>query len=54
MEITPLDSQTFTALLTYVAGASALAVSAVLGIQAAQFAPALVGKFIGLVRRRNI
>lgn len=54
MEITALSADTFTALLTYVAGASGLATAAVLGIQAATFAPALVGKFIGLVRRKNV
>jgi hypothetical protein len=54
VEITPMDPTTFTALLSYVAAASALAVAAVLGIQAAQFAPLLVGKFVALVRRRNV
>ncbi len=54
MEITPLDPTTFTALLTYVAGASVLATAAVLGIQAAKWAPSLVGMFIGLVRRKNV
>lgn len=54
MEIAPMDPETFVALLTYVAGASGLAIAAVLGIQSAQFAPLLVGKFISLVRRKNI
>jgi len=51
MDIEALDPTTFVALLSYVAGATGLAVAAVLGIQAASWSPLLVGKFIGLVKR---
>lgn len=54
MEIEPMSATTFVALLSYVAAASALSVSAVLGLQAAQFAPLLTGKFISLIKRRNV
>ncbi len=54
MEITPMDPTTFAALLTYIGAAAALATTAVLGIQAAYWAPKLVGRFIRLVARGNV
>lgn len=52
--ITPMDPETFAALISYVAAGSALATAAILGLRGSFFAPMAVGKLISLVTRRNV